>query len=132
MAGGVISYALGGTQYVASTSGNVSRLTFGVSGTPTLILYTLGGKGGPALASADAVGVTDRTGAAIYAKVCSACHGANAEGGVGPTLKGVSGRLGLAKTIEWIKNPSARMPKLYPGLLDDSEVAAVAAHIQKY
>lgn len=133
VAGGVISYALGGTQYVASTSGNVSRLTFGVSGSPTLILYKLGGAGSPALAAAGAPAAgSEVSGAAIYGKVCSACHGANAEGGVGPSLKGVSARLGLAKTIEWIKNPSAKMPRFYPGLLAEADVAAVAAHVQKY
>ena len=36
--------ARGGKQYVAATSGNVSRLTFGASGSPTLIIYTLGGQ----------------------------------------------------------------------------------------
>lgn len=133
VAGGVISYALGGTQYVASTSGNVSRLTFGVSGSPTLILYKLGGQGSASLtSSAGASSGSGGTGAAIYSSVCSACHGANAEGGVGPSLKGVSARLGLAKTIEWIKNPSSKMPKLYPAPLDEAAVAAVATHIQKY
>lgn len=42
LAGGVITYARGGRQYVALTSGNVSRLTFGASGVPTLIIYALG------------------------------------------------------------------------------------------
>ena len=112
---------------------NVSRLTFGVSGSPTLILYKLGGAGSPALAAAGAPAAgSEVSGAAIYGKVCSACHGANAEGGVGPSLKGVSARLGLAKTIEWIKNPSAKMPRFYPGLLAEADVTAVAAHIQKY
>ena len=42
LAGGVITYALGGTQYVAFTSGNNStRLSFGEGGKPTLIIYAL-------------------------------------------------------------------------------------------
>ena len=41
LAGGVITYALGGTQYVAITSGNVSRLSFGESGKPSLVIYAL-------------------------------------------------------------------------------------------
>jgi alcohol dehydrogenase (cytochrome c) len=42
IAGGVITYALGGLQYVAITSGNVSsRLSFGEGGKPSVILYTL-------------------------------------------------------------------------------------------
>ena len=41
LAGGVITYAVQGTQYVAVASGNVSRATFGVVGTPSLIIYRL-------------------------------------------------------------------------------------------
>jgi len=42
LAGGVITYALSGTQYVAFTSGNNStRLSFGEGGKPTLIIYAL-------------------------------------------------------------------------------------------
>jgi alcohol dehydrogenase (cytochrome c) len=42
LAGGVITYMHGGTQYLAITSGNVSRLTFGESGKPSIVLYALG------------------------------------------------------------------------------------------
>jgi alcohol dehydrogenase (cytochrome c) len=45
LAGGVITYALGGTQYVSFTSGNnSSRLSFGENGKPTLIIYALAGR----------------------------------------------------------------------------------------
>jgi alcohol dehydrogenase (cytochrome c) len=38
IAGGVLTYAVNGKQYVAFTSGNVSRITFGELGDPTLIV----------------------------------------------------------------------------------------------
>jgi alcohol dehydrogenase (cytochrome c) len=41
IAGGVVTYAVNGTQYVAATSGNISRLTWGKSGVPTLVVYGL-------------------------------------------------------------------------------------------
>ncbi|HJS87605.1 MAG TPA: PQQ-binding-like beta-propeller repeat protein [Acetobacteraceae bacterium] len=41
IAGGVVTYAVGGRQYVAFTSGNVSRITFGELGAPTLIVVGL-------------------------------------------------------------------------------------------
>ncbi len=131
VAGGVISYALAGTQYVATTSGNVSRMTFGGSGAPTLVLYKLGGKGESKLVSSTSDSSTV-SGSTIYGKVCSACHGGSGEGGVGPSLKGLSARQSLDKTIEWIKNPSAKMPKLYPSTLDEASVKAVAAHVQRF
>lgn len=41
IAGGVITYAIGGKQYVAATSGNVSRTTFKTTGSPTMIVMAL-------------------------------------------------------------------------------------------
>ena len=41
IAGGVITYGAGGKQYVAATSGNISRLTWGAQGKPAIIVYSL-------------------------------------------------------------------------------------------
>ncbi|HEX3466431.1 MAG TPA: PQQ-binding-like beta-propeller repeat protein, partial [Candidatus Elarobacter sp.] len=41
IAGSVVTYAVNGKQYLAATSGNISRLTWGNSGTPTLLIYSL-------------------------------------------------------------------------------------------
>src|SRR5262249_38356445 len=41
IAGGVITYSIGGKQYVALTSGNGSRTFFGKVGTPSLLLLAL-------------------------------------------------------------------------------------------
>ncbi|MDQ6924797.1 MAG: PQQ-binding-like beta-propeller repeat protein, partial [Candidatus Eremiobacteraeota bacterium] len=41
IAGGVITYATGGEQYVATTSGNISRTTFRTAGSPTVIVFGL-------------------------------------------------------------------------------------------
>ena len=136
MAGGVISYMRKGKQYVAAVAGNVSRLTFGVTGSPTLIVYGLGGHAPPAAALvpgvvAAATAPADvAAGQAIYGKICASCHGGQGEGVSGPALKGLSKRLGLNKTIEWIENPSAKMPKLYPAPLDAQAVKNVAAYVQ--
>jgi len=43
IAGGVITYETGGKQYVATTSGNVSRITFSsTSGSPKVVILTAG------------------------------------------------------------------------------------------
>lgn len=136
LAGGVITYLRGGRQYVAFASGNVSRLTFGdagSSGSPTLMLYALDAKnlGAAAPAQAAKAGKPDADkGGELYAKVCAACHGASGEGGVGPALKGLRKRMDFDKTVAWIENPSAKMPKLYPSPLDAQAVADVAAYVQ--
>lgn len=41
IAGGAVPYQVDGSEYVAVTSGNISRLTWGNHGTPTLIVYGL-------------------------------------------------------------------------------------------
>ncbi|MBX9605904.1 MAG: PQQ-binding-like beta-propeller repeat protein [Gammaproteobacteria bacterium] len=135
LAGGTITYMRKGKQYVAFVAGNVSRMTFGVTGSPTLVIYALGAKNAPKLdALPVALAANDKpdpaAGQALYAKVCAACHGPSGEGGTGPSLKGVSKRLDFVRTVQWIENPSAKMPKLYPTPLDAQAVRNVAAYLQ--
>ncbi len=66
----------------------------------------------------------------MFRRSCASCHGLSAEGGTGPSLKGVSKRLDFVRTVQWIENPSAKMPKLYPTPLDAQAVRNVAAYLQ--
>ncbi len=147
LAGGVITYALGGKQYVAITSGNVSRLSFGENGKPSVVLYALpeGGQAAAPSSSSSAsqpsTSTTPTTIAAastppdasrgkdLYGKNCAACHGGAGEGGAAPALKGLSTRLDFATTVNWIENPSEKMPRLYPSTLDAQAVVDVAAYV---
>ena len=146
LAGGVITYAKGGRQYVAVASGNVSsRLSFGENGKPTLIVYALSGNSAPAavatttpsvaIADLDPKSLTadnaDITrGRELFAKNCTACHGAQGEGGSGPKLQGIKARRDFTATVTWIVQPSDKMPKLYPSSLDAQAVVDVAAFVQ--
>jgi ubiquinol-cytochrome c reductase cytochrome c subunit len=69
-------------------------------------------------------------GEVVFAANCAACHGATGQGGVGPALKGISARRDLAAVTAFVKNPPPPMTKLYPGLLSDSDVAAVAGYVE--
>jgi alcohol dehydrogenase (cytochrome c) len=140
LAGGVISYARGGRQYVAITSGNVSRLSFGENGKPSLVIYALA-ENTAAVASAAPLASNDvpttappaqllgdaARGGDIYQKNCAACHGGHGEGAVGPALSGLHVRRSLAAIVEWIVKPSNKMPQLYPATLNAQAVADVAA-----
>ena len=146
LAGGVITYAKGGRQYVAVASGNVSsRLSFGENGKPTLIVYALTGSGAPAavatttpsvaIADLDPKSLTANNaditrGRELFAKNCTACHGAQGEGGSGPKLQGIKARRDFTATVTWIVQPSDKMPKLYPSSLDAQAVVDVAAFVQ--
>lgn len=147
LAGGVITYALGSTQYVAITSGNVSRMSFGENGKPSVVIYALperaksaASASSPQAASSPApTAVAAATsapdagrGKELFGKNCAACHGSHGEGGSGPALKGLRSRLDTAATINWIENPSAKMPRLYPSTLDAQAVVDVAAYVQGF
>ncbi len=75
---------------------------------------------------------------------CTACHGANGEGGAGPSWKGLAGsevKLSDGSTVtaddayltESIRDPSAKSVKGYGAMpknsLSDEEIAAVVAYI---
>jgi ubiquinol-cytochrome c reductase cytochrome c subunit len=66
----------------------------------------------------------------VYMANCAACHGASAQGGVGPALTGEKNRKDTAAAIAWIKNPKLPMPKLYPDVLSEKDVEDVAAYIE--
>lgn len=137
IAGGVITYESSGRQYLATTSGNISRGTFSAtSGSPKIVIFTTGlDKDEPAHISVpQEAGTAPATplehGHALFSQYCSACHGAAGEGSVGPALKGESSKKDLAQAIAFIKEPVAPMPKLYPNPLSEAEVADVAAFVE--
>ncbi len=69
-------------------------------------------------------------GSQIYSANCAACHGANAQGGIGPSLRGEKTRKNAAAAIVWIKNPQPPMPKLYPSVLSEKDVEDVATYVE--
>lgn len=177
IAGGVVTYAIGGRQYVATTSGNVSRLTFGGLGSPTIIIMALaspdaapairidaskeepesqlkgGGKGvGPSgwrerltgwsealwrrtknvsaqVFGEDRGAVNLRHGQNLFSQNCAGCHGAKGDGLVGPSLLSWKTKMTQDKTVEFIKNPNAPMPRLFPAILSESDVSDIAAYL---
>ncbi len=69
-------------------------------------------------------------GKTIFMQNCASCHGATANGGVGPALKNEKSRKNLVQAIAWIKHPQPPMPKLYPSPLSDKDVRDVAAYVE--
>ena len=69
-------------------------------------------------------------GAVIYSANCAACHGASGQGGIGPALRNESSKKDAAAVAAFVKNPAPPMSKLYPGLLSDGDVSAVATYVE--
>ncbi|HTU70467.1 MAG TPA: c-type cytochrome [Candidatus Baltobacteraceae bacterium] len=82
--------------------------------------------------TAATIGGDAKTGAQIFAKNCSACHGATGvEGGtIGPSLRDEKTRMDYNGTVSWIEDPEPPMPKLYPQSLTQAQVRDVAAYVQ--
>ncbi|MBV8364133.1 MAG: cytochrome c [Candidatus Eremiobacteraeota bacterium] len=69
-------------------------------------------------------------GKTIFMQNCASCHGATAQGGVGPSLKNEKARKNLTQATAWIKHPQPPMPKLYPSPLSEKDVRDVAAYVE--
>jgi alcohol dehydrogenase (cytochrome c) len=128
MAGGVVTYELGGKQYLAFASGNISRNAFGDLGLPSVVIMTLNPTRTPRAAAATPVSTTGRT---LYGQVCASCHGPTGDMLADHKLSTLAARRDTADTIRYIKDPKPPMPKLYPDLIDEQSVVAVATYIRE-
>ncbi|MGE0388490.1 MAG: PQQ-binding-like beta-propeller repeat protein [Gammaproteobacteria bacterium] len=139
LAGGMVTYAVGGRQYVAFPSGSISRgAYFVMGGRPRLVVMTTGLGGGAArkvrLPDLEPAGVADADaspavlrGQALYRSFCASCHGPEAGGGLGPALHQGAPRKDPRPVAEVIKAPAGTtMPRFYPQALGDGDVADVA------
>jgi alcohol dehydrogenase (cytochrome c) len=138
IAGGIITYAVGGRQYIAFTSGNVSRSIFGAVGVPTIVVMAVDANALNVIAvdgthrndpgdQEDTNGVAN--GRELYGEYCSSCHGASGGGAIGPSLSNLGERRSAAAIIRWLENPKPPMPKLYPAPLGERELRNIASFI---
>jgi PQQ-dependent dehydrogenase (methanol/ethanol family) len=138
LAGGVVTYEVGGRQYVAFACGNVSRLAFGALGIPSVVIMTLdpvhpaSSQAPVALAAPAPPGMPSLAGGRkLYSQVCVSCHGPDGNLIADHRLSTLRGRLDQAATVRLIKDPKAPMPKLFPDLLSEQNVLDVAAYLQQ-
>lgn len=147
LAGGLITYQEGTTQYIAFASGNVSRGPFfAIGGTPTVTIMRTGlidDRPNIVRVEQDVSAPPQRAmlsnqyrtyfGQNYYLHFCATCHGGNGDGGIGPRLRGITKRSDPRPIAEIIKNPkSAIMPKLYPKPLDDEDVEQIANFLDSW
>ena len=131
MAGGVVTYEISGKQYLAFAAGNISRNAFGDVGLPSVVIMTLNPEA-PATAL-DATSISNASGLAagrrLYSQVCASCHGTDGNFIADKRLGNLVARMSLEDTMALIKDPKAPMPKLYPELIDEQSVEAVARFV---
>ncbi len=134
MAGGLVTYDVDGRQYLAFNAGNISRNAFGDLGLPSVVIMALN-PAAPAIARDITKGAGPGSDAALgqrlYGQVCQSCHGPDGNQIADHKLGNLAARRDLASTIQYIKQPKAPMPALYPQLLDERSVVAVASWVQQ-
>jgi mono/diheme cytochrome c family protein len=69
------------------------------------------------------------TGAELFQENCAACHGADAEGAVGPSLVGVADRLSVDQTVAVVTDGRGVMPS-FEGRLSESEIRRVVEYVR--
>ena len=139
LAGGIVTYALDGRQYVAFTTGNISRSTSELAGPPTVVIMGLIDAGHPAMRQASIPPVESQAalkpgdaarGKILYQQSCISCHGADGTAMAGFNLKDIGGRMNPGQLADWIKSPKAPMPKLFPLPYGAQDVADIAAYAE--
>ena len=137
-----MTYTVRGRQYIAVTSGNVSRVSFKSSGTPKVVVFSTAPNaemktqyaGDDARqTSVDRQGretVDLNWGKMVFQRHCSSCHGPQGQGLSAPSLVGIADRKSVEQVVQAVKTPALTMPGLYPALLSDDDVQDVVAYIR--
>ena len=136
ISGGVITYTVSGKQFVATTSGNLSRTMWVSSGLPHIIIYTVGEVAPNAALAISGGNAGVERGASAFVRSMRACHGFGGIGGTGPSLKGVGKRLSATELAEQIRAPrrtaagAATMPAFDAQVMSDDMVKDVVAFLE--
>ncbi|MEZ5141331.1 MAG: cytochrome c [Acidimicrobiales bacterium] len=65
----------------------------------------------------------------VYTARCASCHGVNGEGGIGPPMKGVTGRISVDKHTETVrKGRSGTAMPAFEDQLTDEDIQAVVRY----
>lgn len=133
VSGGVISYEEAGRQYVAFTSGNVSRTMYGALGRPSIVVLAL--KNPPDAAKARAAGPDIANGQRLYGTNCFICHGGDGKNIAGADLTATRNHMNQEALVAWIKNPAPPMPKVFAEPLDQEDewdIRDIAAFVEQW
>src|SRR5262249_35974211 len=136
---GLISYSVGRNQYVAAAVGGVSENPSTAAGARRGSIYGLGGSGKPELhsfarlelpPSPGALGETTRASAWLFFQNCSQCQGSFGGGVSAPPITRQSQLADPELLKQFLATVPPPMPRLYPGVLEDNDVALIADYLK--
>jgi alcohol dehydrogenase (cytochrome c) len=131
---GLISYAVGGQQYVAAAVGGGTENPSTVAGALRVVVYGLRGPDQPAVVMLDRMaataGIGFTAGAVVYGQACNQCHGAAGAGSSAPPMLRQSQLADPELLKAFLATVPPPMPHLYPGLLNDNDVRELADYLK--
>jgi alcohol dehydrogenase (cytochrome c) len=131
---GLISYAVGGEQYVAAAVGGGTENPSTVAGALRVVVYGLHAPDHPTVVTLDrlapTVGPGFTVGAVIYSQACRQCHGAAGAGSSAPPMLRQSQLADPELLKMFLSTVPPPMPHLYPGLLNDDDVRELANYLR--
>lgn len=130
MAGGVVTYEINDKQYVAMGAGNISRNAFGDVGFPSIVIMTLNPSSPVRELDLTANNQSPEANAQrLYSQVCTSCHGTDGNFIGDHRLGDIASRMSLSEVTDKIRNPVNPMPALYPAVINDETLDAIARFV---
>ncbi|HEU0155171.1 MAG TPA: PQQ-binding-like beta-propeller repeat protein [Stellaceae bacterium] len=130
---GLISYSVGGKQYVAATVGGATENPSTVAGALRVSIYSLRSSGKPTVITLprlpqDLPGATP--GSVQFFQNCSQCHGFTGDGSSAPPIRRQSQLADPALLKQFLETVPPPMPRLFPGVLSNNDVVQIAAYLK--
>jgi alcohol dehydrogenase (cytochrome c) len=131
---GLISYSVGGAQFVAATVGGATENPSTVAGPLRVSIYGLNAGPEPKVITLPRLEPQPSPGQtvndAVYLDACSQCHGVAGLGSSAPPFTRQSQLADPARLKQFLATVPPPMPRLYPGVLQDKDVEMIAAYLR--
>jgi len=131
---GLISYSAGGAQYIAAAVGGATENPSTVAGPLRVVVYGLHGSEKPTVVTLDRLhpfgGAGVSAAEVAFNQNCQQCHAHAGSGGSAPPLARQSQLADPELLKQFLATVPPPMPRLYPGVLDDTDVQMIADYLR--
>jgi alcohol dehydrogenase (cytochrome c) len=118
ISGGIVTYQLKDVQYVAVTSGNISKSGFGAIGRPSVLVL----RAAAAQAQGESAAASAERGADVYKHNCMGCHATDGSGIPGHSLVDLKTRMTKEQLLAWVRDPKPPMPRVFPEPMESDDL----------
>ena len=131
---GLISYSVGGVQYVAATVGGPTQNPSTVAGPLRVVIYSIFANGPPTVVTLPRLDLPPAPGNTpehqIFGQACEQCHIGEPQGFNVAQISRQSQLADPALLKKFLATVPPPMPRLYPDFLDDNDVDMIATYLR--